>query len=108
VVLVITAALGIPYCVVSIGMNQALYAAARPQDAGVAAGIFQTSRYVGAIVATTVLGLLFEAGTTPASWLAAVGVAVALAVVHLCLLVFVRRRSQPGDASGGATEAAPS
>ena len=108
VVLLITAALGIPYCVVSIGMNQALYAAARPQDAGVAAGIFQTSRYVGAIVATTVLGLLFSAGTTPASWLAAVGVASALAVVHLCLLVFVRRRSQPGGAPGGATEAAPS
>ena len=104
VMLVLTAALGIPYCVVSIAMNQALYSAARPQDAGVAAGIFQTSRYVGAIVATTVLGLLFSAGTTSGSWLAAVAVASALAVVHLCLLVFVR----PRDRSGGATESAPS
>jgi MFS family permease len=104
VMLALTAALGIPYCVVSIAMNQALYSAARPQDAGVAAGIFQTSRYVGAIVATTVLGLLFSAGTTSGSWLAAVAVASALAVVHLCLLVFVR----PRDRSGGATESAPS
>ena len=91
-VLLLTAALGIPYCVVSIGMNQALYSSARPEDSGVAAGIFQTSRYVGAIVATTVLGLLFSGGTTASSWLTAVGVATALAVVHLALLVFVRPR----------------
>jgi MFS family permease len=100
VVLVLTAVLGVPYCVVSIAMNQALYAAARPQDAGVAAGIFQTARYVGAIVATTMLGLLFTGGTTASTWLAAVSVATALAVVHLALLVFVRPRrtkERPGD-----------
>ncbi len=89
-VLLLTAALGIPYCVVSIGMNQALFSAARPEDSGVAAGIFQTSRYVGAIVATTVLGLLFSGGTSAGSWLVAVGVATVLALVHLALLVFVR------------------
>ena len=107
VVLVLTAALGIPYCVVSISMNQALYSSARPQDAGVAAGIFQTSRYVGAIVATTVLGLLFAAGTTPSSWLTAVIVATGLAVVHLGLLVFVRPRASAatGDAVGAPERA---
>ncbi|WP_226655679.1 MFS transporter [Leifsonia sp. LS1] len=98
VVLLLTAALGVPYCVVSIAMNQALYASARPQDSGVAAGIFQTSRYVGAIVATTVLGLLFSGGTTSGSWLTAVAVATGLAVVHLALLVFVRpQRSAAAD-----------
>lgn len=101
-VLALTAVLGVPYCVVSIAMNQALYAAARPQDAGVAAGIFQTSRYVGAIVATTMLGLLFTGGTTASTWLAAVGIATALAVVHLLLLVFVRTR---GSADTAASEA---
>ncbi|WP_348788222.1 MFS transporter [Leifsonia sp. NPDC080035] len=99
VVLLLTAALGVPYCVVSIAMNQALYASARPQDAGVAAGIFQTSRYVGAIVATTILGLLFSAGTTASSWLAAVAVASGLAVVHLGLLVFVRPRGRQEPAT---------
>lgn len=101
-VLALTAVLGVPYCVVSIAMNQALYAAARPQDAGVAAGIFQTSRYVGAIVATTMLGLLFTGGTTAATWLAAVGIATALAVVHLLLLVFVRTRGSADTAASGA------
>lgn len=98
VVLLLTAALGVPYCVVSLSMNQALYSAARPEDSGVAAGIFQTSRYVGAIVATTVLGLLFSGGTTGSSWLTAVGVATGLAVVHLALLTFVRPRRGPADA----------
>lgn len=101
-VLALTAVLGVPYCVVSIAMNQALYAAARPQDAGVAAGIFQTSRYVGAIVATTMLGLLFTGGTTASTWLAAVGIATALAVVHLLLLVFVRTRGSADTAASGA------
>lgn len=99
VVLVLTAVLGVPYCVVSIAMNQALYSAARPQDAGVAAGIFQTSRYVGAIVATTMLGLLFTGGTTASTWLAAVGIATGLAVVHLALLVFVRPRGTAGPST---------
>lgn len=92
-VLLLTAALGIPYCVVSIAMNQALYSAARPEDSGVAAGIFQTARYVGAIIATTVLGLLFTAGTTPASWLTAASIATGLAVVHLVLLTRFRARA---------------
>ncbi|MGH1548996.1 MFS transporter [Leifsonia poae] len=102
VVLLLTAALGIPYCVVSLSMNQALYSAARPEDSGVAAGIFQTSRYVGAIVATTVLGLLFSGGTTSSSWLTAVCVATGLAVVHLALLTFVRPRRGPATAETAA------
>jgi len=93
--LVVTAALGIPYCIVSITMNQALYTAARPQDAGVAAGIFQTSRYVGAIIATTVLGLLFSGGMTGGSWLVAVGVASGLAIAHLGILTLTRTRTPP-------------
>ncbi|MEV8212316.1 MFS transporter [Leifsonia sp. NPDC077715] len=102
VVLLLTAALGIPYCVVSLSMNQALYSAARPEDSGVAAGIFQTSRYVGAIVATTVLGLLFSGGTTGSSWLTAVAVATGLAIVHLALLAFVRPRRGPAAAEATA------
>lgn len=102
-VLLLTAALGIPYCVVSIGMNQALYSSARPEDSGVAAGIFQTSRYVGAIVATTVLGLLFSGGTTASSWLTAVVVATVLAIVHLALLVFVRPRAPRPDSPANSS-----
>lgn len=87
VVLVLTAAMGVPYCVVSIAMNQALYSSVRPQDAGVAAGMFQTSRYIGAILATTLIGISFAGGTTPPSWLIVIGVATALSIALLGLLI---------------------
>ncbi|MHA7984629.1 MFS transporter [Rathayibacter sp. CAU 1779] len=88
-ILLITAAMGAPYCIVSIAMSQALYASARPQDAGVAAGIFQTSRYVGAIAATTVLGVVFTSGSgpdAPTQWIVVIGIATGLAIVHALLL----------------------
>ncbi|HWD62931.1 MAG TPA: MFS transporter [Humibacter sp.] len=88
-ILLITAAMGAPYCVVSIAMSQALYASAAPKDAGVAAGIFQTSRYVGAILATTLLGIVFVGGSGPDAapqWITIVAIATALAVVHAVLL----------------------
>lgn len=94
VVLLLTAGMGLPYCVVSIAMNQALYASARPQDAGVAAGMFQTSRYIGAILATTLIGVAFAGGTTAPSWLLVIGVATAFAVVHLGLLIGWHPREQ--------------
>jgi MFS family permease len=87
--LLITAAMGAPYCVVSIAMNQALYASAAPRDVGVAAGILQTSRYVGAISATTVLGIVFADGSgadAPVQWITVVAIATGLAVVHAVLL----------------------
>lgn len=95
-ILLITAALGAPYCIVSIAMSQALYASAAPKDVGVAAGILQTSRYVGAILATTVLGAVFVDGTgTDAvpQWLTIVAIATGLAIVHAVLLLFWHPRA---------------
>ncbi|GAB3794611.1 MFS transporter [Humibacter antri] len=89
VMLLITAAMGAPYCIVSIAMNQALYASARPKDVGVAAGILQTSRYVGAISATTVLGIVFANGSGPhagTEWITVIAIATGLAIVHALLL----------------------
>lgn len=96
VALLVTAAMGVPYCAVNIAMNQALYSSARPEDAGVAAGMFQTSRYLGAILATTLLGAVFAAGTTPAAWLVVVGVAVLVGVGLLALFVLWRPREARG------------
>jgi len=87
--LLVTAALGAPYCIVSIAMSQALYASAARKDAGVAAGIFQTARYVGAIAATTVLGVVFVGGSGPDAswqWMTMVAIATGLAIVHAVLL----------------------
>ncbi|MGN6127797.1 MAG: MFS transporter [Humibacter sp.] len=97
-ILLITAAMGAPYCVVSIAMSQALYASAAPRDAGVAAGIFQTSRYIGAILATTLLGIVFVDGSGPGAavqWITIVAIATALAVVHAGLLAAWHPRSSP-------------
>jgi MFS family permease len=95
-ILLLTAAMGAPYCVVSIAMSQALYASAAPKDVGVAAGILQTSRYVGAILATTVLGIVFVNGSSPDApqeWIAVVAIATALAIVHAVLLFFWHPRA---------------
>ncbi|MGA0567873.1 MFS transporter [Rathayibacter sp. KR2-224] len=95
-ILLITAAMGAPYCVVSIAMSQALYASAAPKDAGVAAGIFQTSRYVGAILATTILGIVFVNGSgadAVPEWITVIAIATGLAVVHAVLLASWHPRS---------------
>lgn len=98
VILLVTAAMGIPYCVVSIAMSQALYASARPQDAGVAAGIFQTARYVGAILSTTALGIVFTSGTTPGTW----SVIAAIATVFGLALLGILLRWHPRDSAPDA------
>jgi hypothetical protein len=47
-VAVLTALMGVPYAMVSFVFNQGMFISTRPQERGVAAGIFQTCRYVGA------------------------------------------------------------
>ncbi|WP_091184827.1 MFS transporter [Paramicrobacterium humi] len=94
--LLVTAAMGVPYCVVSIALSQALYSSARREQAGVASGIFQTSRYVGAILATTLLGIAFSDGTSPASWLEVTVVAAVLSAVLVPVLALWRPVSRRG------------
>ncbi len=45
----VTWVMGVPYGAVSIASNQGMFVSTRPQERGVAAGIFQTCRYMGAI-----------------------------------------------------------
>ncbi|MET3172550.1 UNVERIFIED_ORG: MFS family permease [Arthrobacter sp. UYCu721] len=51
-----------------IASNQGMFVSTRPQERGVAAGIFQTCRYVGAITATVLIGVFAAGGVDPASW----------------------------------------
>lgn len=76
-------ALGVPYCIVNLALTQALYTCVNPGETGVASGTFQTSRYVGAILATTVLGITLTTGNTPSSWVITAAVAVVFAAAHL-------------------------
>lgn len=58
--------LGIPIGFNNLGLQSALYAASDPQRTGAAAGIFQTSRFIGAVLATSLLGIVFADGVDDA------------------------------------------
>jgi MFS family permease len=83
-VLALTALMGVPYGSVSIASNQGLYLSAAPQDRGVAAGIFQTCRYVGAIGATVMIGIFYGDGVNQGNWGRMV-----LVMLGLCAVTFV-------------------
>lgn len=83
VVLVLTALMGIPYGAVGIATNQGMFVSTRPQERGVAAGIYQTCRYVGAITATVMIGVFAADGVEQGSWARMV-----LAMLVLCAVVF--------------------
>lgn len=89
-VLVLTALMGLPYSVVSIASNQGMFVSARPQDRGVAAGIFQTCRYLGAITATVMIGVFYGTGVNPGNWGRMVVVMLVLSVVALALTLLWR------------------
>jgi predicted MFS family arabinose efflux permease len=82
-VVVLTALMGIPYGTVSIASNQGMFVSTRPQDRGVAAGIYQTCRYVGAITATVMIGVFSSGGVHQDSWMRMV-----VAMLVLCAVTF--------------------
>jgi len=82
-VVVLTALMGVPYGTVSIASNQGMFVSTRPQDRGVAAGIYQTCRYVGAITATVMIGVFAAGGVHQESWMRMV-----LAMLVLCAVTF--------------------
>ncbi|MET3164081.1 UNVERIFIED_ORG: MFS family permease [Arthrobacter sp. UYEF10] len=90
----LTALMGVPYGVISTASNQGLYVSARPEERGVAAGIFQTCRYLGAITATVLIGVLYGPGVNQANWGLMVLVMLGLGAVVLALTAAWKR--QPG------------
>jgi MFS family permease len=80
--------LGVPNGLQNLGLQAALYDAAPASEMGVAAGQFQTFRYIGSILSTSLLGLLFG-GTITSGGLHML--AVALACIGLLLLVGAAR-----------------
>lgn len=76
--------LGIPNGFQSLGLQTALYQAAPPKEMGAAAGQFQTFRYVGSILATSLLGLIFGGSVTSAGLHT---IAAIIAVVSILLLL---------------------
>ena len=54
--------LGIPIGFNNLGLQSALYRTSDPARTGAAAGIFQTCRFVGAVLSTCLLGIVFADG----------------------------------------------
>jgi MFS family permease len=59
-ILGVSAVLGLPNAFNNMGLQTALYATAPASQVGTAAGLFQTSRYFGAILSTALLGVAFN------------------------------------------------
>ena len=106
VVLIVMAAIGIPYGVVLIAITQSLYLVAPHEHKGQAAGLFQTARSLGCIGSTVVVGLSFASGTGPSDWtLLATAVAV-LVGVFVVVVVFWRDRRAGRPSISGTTSTA--
>jgi MFS family permease len=57
-----TVVLGIPIAFNNLGLQSALYGASDPERTGAAAGLFQTCRFIGAVLSTSLLGIVFADG----------------------------------------------
>jgi MFS family permease len=62
----VTVVLGIPIGFNNLGLQSALYGASDPARTGAAAGIFQTCRFIGAVLSTSLLGIVFAEGVDSA------------------------------------------
>jgi MFS family permease len=83
--------LGIPNGLQNLGLQAVLYDAAPAAEMGVAAGQFQTFRYIGSILSTSLLGLLFG-GTITGSGLHLL--AIALACIGVLLFIDTARSNR--------------
>lgn len=61
-ILLVCAVLGIPYALINLSLQNTMYTAADDGYTSVAAGLYQTARYLGAITATSILGVVFAGG----------------------------------------------
>ncbi|MBE9916268.1 MFS transporter [Paenibacillus donghaensis] len=63
-ILIVAAIIGIPNGLNNLGLSTAMYSYAKPEETGVASGLFQTCRSVGSILSTSLLGLTFSGSVT--------------------------------------------
>jgi len=83
--------LGVPNGFNNLGLQTALYEAAPGGRTGSAGGLFQTSRYLGAISATATIGVLFDRNLSSGGLHELGLVMTGAAVVVLALALLVRR-----------------
>ncbi len=97
--------IGLPVAFNNIGLQAGLYAATPPEYAGLAAGLFQTGRYVGAILSTALLAALFDQGDYSSAGLHQI--ALVIVVGGLGLAIAAPSTPVPGGRHRAATPARP-
>lgn len=90
--------LGVPNGFNNLGLQTSLYQAAPASQTGTASGLFQTFRYLGAIMSTTVLGVVFERELS-SEGLHRVGLVMTAAAVVVLALALIRRGRGAGTPS---------
>ncbi|WP_190816677.1 MFS transporter [Saccharopolyspora pogona] len=88
--------LGIPYGLCNLGLQRLMYERTPSAMAGVVGGLFQSARYVGAILAVGLIGALAPMGPAEPVDIAVIAIAmtaVAVGVVALLTMDMVRNRS---------------
>jgi MFS family permease len=99
-ILLVGAVLGVPNGFNNLGLQAALYERTPPEHTGAAGGLFQTFRYLGAILATALIGAFFgERATTAGLHELAL---VAVAIGALLVLASARRARVTSPAPDGA------
>ncbi len=93
--LVIMAVLGMSNGFNNISMQTALYEHVKPEDTGSASGLFQTSRYLGSILSSSLLGIAFNRHLDTQHLHN-----VALICLIFCLLVVILAIRLPGRKQG--------
>jgi MFS family permease len=83
VVLLIVSVLGVPNGFLNMSLQSLLFAAASGAEMGAASGLFQTCRYIGSVLSTSLIGLVFASSVTSSGLHA---MAAGLAVVSALLL----------------------
>jgi MFS family permease len=63
-ILAVACVLGVPIGFNNLGLQSALYAASPPERTGAAGGLFQTARFTGAVLATSLIGIVFAGEVT--------------------------------------------
>lgn len=90
--------MGIPNGLNNLGLQTGMFAASPPERIGSSGGLFQTFRYLGAILASSVLGVLLEQNLS-SQGLHQVGVVIAVVAAVLILLAILLPATL-GSASG--------
>jgi MFS family permease len=81
----------------NLGLQTALYAFVPREETGAASGLFMTSRYLGTILSSSLLGMIFGAEVTAGQFRIMAIVGAALGTALLLLTIRIPRRSDPAQ-----------